>query len=263
MSNLHRGNQQPEISREEHARIGNTDGKKVFVIDNNDNQIIDFVNPTSNVTVEQGTTPWNSLGTTTIANSLVTVTLGTQLDPTNDNVGIYGSATIIQQDDATNAILTVDYSHHEVHEGSHYFVQGWVDLAASTALDFLFVTPNTTKWAHAQWTVGTEAEGLLELYEGSTIAANGSAVTIYNNDRNSGNTAGVTAFSTPSVTATGGLIYAAKLGSGRNAGGDAGRDHEIIAKQNTNYLFRITNNDGSATRYATYDFSWYEHTSIA
>lgn len=34
----------------------------------------------------------------------------------------------------------------------------------------------------------------------------------------------------------------------------------MVAKQNTDYLFRITNNDGSATRWIGYDFNWYEHT---
>jgi len=33
---------QPAIDAEEHARVGNTDGKKVFVIDNNDNIITSF-----------------------------------------------------------------------------------------------------------------------------------------------------------------------------------------------------------------------------
>jgi hypothetical protein len=42
MANRHTGNTQPVISREEHARISNTDGKKVFVIDNADAQVTDF-----------------------------------------------------------------------------------------------------------------------------------------------------------------------------------------------------------------------------
>lgn len=165
-------------------------------------------------------------------------------------------------DDATQAALVVEYAHHEVHEGDHYYVKGWIDIPASTSTDFLFVTPNTAKWIHAKWEIASEAEATFVLYEDTTTAALGSAVTIYNNNRNSANTPGVLAFSTPSVSATGTAIYSGKLGSGRAIGGSAGREHEMIAKQNTKYLFRITNNDGTATRWTGYDFYWYEHQNL-
>jgi len=42
MPNVHKGNTQPAIDQEEHIHISNTAGKKVFLVDNRDNQIIDF-----------------------------------------------------------------------------------------------------------------------------------------------------------------------------------------------------------------------------
>lgn len=40
MSNQHSGNIQPSIDYEEHQQIGGVNGKKVFIFDNNGNQII-------------------------------------------------------------------------------------------------------------------------------------------------------------------------------------------------------------------------------
>lgn len=50
MSNTHTGNMVPEITREEHARIGGVDGKKVFVIDDSGNQITQFSAATISIT---------------------------------------------------------------------------------------------------------------------------------------------------------------------------------------------------------------------
>jgi len=44
--NSHSGNSQPAIDREEHQQIGGVNGKKVFVMDNAGNQIIQFSSPT-------------------------------------------------------------------------------------------------------------------------------------------------------------------------------------------------------------------------
>jgi len=55
------------------------------------------------------------------------------------------------------------------------------------------------------------------------------------------------------------LVYAAKVGAGKKVGGESGRGHEFIGKQNVDYWFRISNNSGGAG-WIGYDFHWYEHT---
>ena len=48
-------------------------------------------------------------------------------------------------DAATSTMQTIDYEHHEIHSGSHYFVRGVQDLAVSNVLDFTWQMPNTTE----------------------------------------------------------------------------------------------------------------------
>ena len=109
--------------------------------------------------------------------------------------GLTGDATYkgIRIDATTHAIETIDYEHHEIHSGSHYFVKGYQDLAVDEVLDFTWLMPDTTKWIHWTWKLLVESETLYQVYEGAT-ATNplANAVTPLNSDRNSGNTSGTT-----------------------------------------------------------------------
>ena len=61
----------------------------------------------------------------------------------------------------------------------------------------------------------------------------------------------------PTVTGDGTLIWASKVGAGRDAGVNVGLGYEIIAKQNEVYLFKITKNV-AGVGYLDIDFFWYE-----
>ena len=164
-------------------------------------------------------------------------------------------------DASTSSLQTLDYSHHEMHEGEHYFIKTWLNITgAGTVAYFMFTTPNTTKWAHARALMTGEAGFQIEIYEGGTVSANGTQVLGVNNNRNSVNTAGLLAYAAPTVTTDGTLIWDAKTGTGRDATGvSPALGYEIIAKQNETYLFKITK-DASGTNYLDIDFFWYEHT---
>lgn len=172
-------------------------------------------------------------------------------------------------DGVTYAQVNIAFPHHEIHEGNHFFIHGSTTINNGANLDFLFVTPNTTKWAHALWEFDGEFELTFSLYESVSTSNNGTPVTIFNNNRNSATTATVLGFTGPTLTSgalgyggNGGIsIWPHKIGSGKKLGGEASRDHELIAKQNTKYWFRINNASGSNS-WVNYDFSWYEHTSI-
>jgi len=163
-------------------------------------------------------------------------------------------------DNMTHTLQVIDYSHHEIHSGDHYFIAGTTDMGGSSTATFLFTVPNTTKWPHAFWGLATEAEATFSMYEGCAVSASGSQITPINNNRNSANTAGVTAFSGPTVNTNGTLVYSAKAGSGKQIGGSETHEHEFIGKQDTNYCFYIEN-DTVSNNWLSYDFFWYEHTS--
>lgn len=54
----------------------------------------------------------------------------------------------IRIDSVTNTLQTIDYSHHEVHAGSHFMYTDSVTLGNGGTQDYMIVTPNTMKWAH-------------------------------------------------------------------------------------------------------------------
>lgn len=171
-----------------------------------------------------------------------------------------GLGNTIGVDKATRSIQIVDYAHHEIHEGDHYFIKGWMDLTNAQVFDFLATTPNTLKWAHMIVAFSSEAESHITIYEGTTTSADGTAVTAVNRDRNSTNTAALVVTHTPTVTNVGTQIASYKMGSMQKAGGEVRGNNELVLKQNTKYLIRITN-DTALNNWLDYLADWYEHTN--
>lgn len=174
----------------------------------------------------------------------------------------------VRIDSATHAMETIEYEHHEIHGGSHYFVVGYADLANAHVLDFQWTIPDTTKWIHWTWQIDTESGLLWQVYEGAVITNPlAAAITPRNSDRNSANTSSTTMryedqanlAAANADTNVGGatLIESGISGAGKDAG-HAIRSHEIILKQNTVYCLRATAN---AAGYINFSMQWYEHTN--
>ena len=169
-------------------------------------------------------------------------------------------------DSATGAIETVDYSHHEVHSGGHYFIEGWIEHDITDTLEWVVTTPDTTKWAHMDFRISGTDITTIDIYEGSSNVVNGTPITALNSNRNSANTSVLTILRDPSSITDGVLIGGFKFGSSgggnkASVGGSATRDDEMILKQNTTYLWRITS--GADDNYISFRGNWYEHTNVA
>lgn len=171
-------------------------------------------------------------------------------------------------DATTHSLQTIDYEHHEIHSGSHYFVDGVQDLSINQVLDFTFTTPNTTSWTHLIWKISTESETAWYVYE-NVVATNAlaNAITPYNNNRNSLNTSGNTLkYEVQANLATANadtnvsdaiLLQSGISGTGKEQG-DSERNRELILKQNTTYCLRAI---ATAAGFIDFHMSWYEHTS--
>ena len=155
----------------------------------------------------------------------------------------YGRLTV---DADTRALTVIDYEHHEIHSGSHYFINGYQDLSINNVLQFTWQMPDTTKWIHWTWRISTESETLWQVYEGASITTPlANAVTPLNSNRNSTNTSGTTmrfelhanlANANSDVDVSGATLLGTGIsGSGKDAGQDA-RIHEMILKQNGLYV---------------------------
>jgi len=165
-------------------------------------------------------------------------------------------------DSATNVLSTVDYAHHEIHAGSHFFYTDSTVLATSGSQDYLITTPDTTKWAHMKFQMDGSAITQMQIYEGS--AKSGSvAGTIFNSNRNSANTPGLAVHKgTSGSLADGTLIYTYKCGAATQqsrSGAGSRSDEEIILKQNSKYLVRLTS--GTDNNLTNINLEWYEHTN--
>jgi len=174
----------------------------------------------------------------------------------------------LRADAATHAIEIIDYEHHEIHGGNHYFVRGYKDLTINQVLDFTWLMPNTTKWIHWAWEIVTEKETLWQIYEGAT-ATNplANAVTPLNSDRNSANTSGTTmknevqtnlAGANADTDVSGATLLESGISGEGQRSGSAKRENELILKQNTLYCLRAT---ATAAGFINFEMQWYEHTN--
>ena len=173
----------------------------------------------------------------------------------------------LRTDVSTHSLQTMDYEHHEIHGGSHYFVISYIDMAINNVLQFTWQMPDTTKWIHWRWQISTESETLWQVYEGATINnALANTITPKNNNRNSANTsdtemkyelhANLAAADTDVTINSNNLIESGISGAGRDAGAES-RSDELVLKQNTLYVLRAT---ATAAGYINFKMEWYEHT---
>ena len=167
-------------------------------------------------------------------------------------------------DPATEALMCIDYAHHEIHVGSHFKTGKHTTLInTGEVIELLFLTPNTLKWAHWQLTAQTTGACTIELFEDTVTSDNGIVNPIWNRNRNSIKAPTVQVFHTPVITSDGTKFSEKWVGSSgfkENVGGEQRGDSEFVLKQNTKYLVRITAEaDGLK---AAIGGDWYEHTQL-
>jgi hypothetical protein len=189
---------------------------------------------------------------------------------------VNGKRKTALMDDITLGLVTVDFPHHEIHEGHAFsLVYSVASLGAMTTPDdtitLTFTTPNTTTHIHMTFSAYGTAGWLLSFIEapsGGKENPTGS-FTILNKDRNSAITsmlkdiAGtpvVNKVSYDATLATGGTtLWSEYLGGTSRpfAGGSpAGGRDEFILKINTTYQLALYGTDANP---AILQMSWYEH----
>lgn len=192
-----------------------------------------------------------------------------------------GETDEIRIDGSTNTLQIIDYAHHEIHSGNAYTAHFDITTGATdnhrTAIGFS--VPNTTKWIHLIIAGYASASAEIFIEESPTIDDDaGTQATIYNRNRNSGNTSGilslegtpvaneVTTFTEAQIAGanySAGTILDHKFiasGSKQSAiGGDFRGTQEWILDQAGKYLIMIQNRSATATDHEIH-LEWYEHT---
>lgn len=183
----------------------------------------------------------------------------------NTNAMLFGrvSDSIVKNarlDSSTEAMIGIDYPHHDLHAGSFYTYSDLINLGNGASQDYILTQPDTDK--HGHW--GYEIEfldgaGTFDLYR-NTDRIGTTLQNIYNSNDNFPDDAGVTVHKDQSGGTTDGIIIiSSRKGSGKSFGGVAGTQTERILKRNTKYLIRVTNNTVTSN-YTNIIFRWYEHT---
>ena len=170
----------------------------------------------------------------------------------------------LRLDKATNTIQSIDYEHHEIHAGSHFYYTDSVELNSAAVQDYLITTPDTTKWPHLVFMATGSAITTVQIYEG-TDKSGTTPQTVFNSDRNNLTAPTVTIHKGTSGGSTdGSLIWQKKSGAATQqsrSGMEASRSAEKILKQNTKYIIRVTS--GTNANLTNLQLDWYEHTNIA
>ena len=145
--------------------------------------------------------------------------------------------------DSYGALHTIDQAHHEIHEGDYWFADDVSATLTANAIKYwLLVTPNEATALHSLPVIISTGEIILEVYEGVTVATNGTELPLLNRDRNSTATTTYKFYKDPTTPVTTGcpLVRYVRVGSGKNAAGDSRSDAELILKSNTKYLIKAT-----------------------
>lgn len=171
------------------------------------------------------------------------------------------SATVTDNRLDVNAQLDSDLN---VEQGKCYLATstGLTTLNSSSNLDILFKT-NAALDIHLKdmsvnmITNSSSGTAHFELYEGTTVSANGSSVSIYNCNRQSANVSAVTMFTGPTVTATGTklLTYLVHKDWETYIAPSYTNPFTLKLKTNTNYLMRFVNGYNQALT-TTWIITW-------
>ena len=166
-------------------------------------------------------------------------------------------------DKSTKAQIFILNGHHEIHDGSHFFIQGSVQKDDTATFVISFTTP-ATALMHLLMNFSSTLHTSVELLEGAVLGAGGTAITPLNSRRDSSNTSGGTFKHGQTITTPGPTsVYKADFGSDtaagtKGTGGSGGREEEIILKAGTSYTLTITSNTNANV--INYYMGWYEHT---
>ena len=179
--------------------------------------------------------------------------------------------TPVQKNNAGNFVVSgadapaimVDVNHQRNHDGRAFFAYKMYPdsspLAASAHIDIVMASPSGVS-PHITIDAMCLGDAELYIYEG-TGTTGGTTLTPISRNRNyaQSNPSQVAMVVAPTVTSLGTQIDAQVIagGSGKKSSGGAAGSLEYVLKPLTNYLFRLTNVNGTAHA-AHLQLEWYE-----
>ncbi len=169
-------------------------------------------------------------------------------------------------DGVTEAAVTIDTPHHEIHEARHFLCAD-VQNINTTTVKWMVTTPNSTRHSHMVFdihctgeqsvviTAGADRTGtnLLTCINRNQVGTPNAAGTVIHRAVSGGNTDGVTPIDKLRIGITG-------QGSKTIEGGATHTTGEFILNPNTKYIVAV---ETFADVYVTFHPGWYEYISLA
>lgn len=173
---------------------------------------------------------------------------------------VYGSQGAQLQQDVSRYLTTIDIIHSKIHQGYSFHVGDLtLDVDIASPKTYLIITPDTSARAHIVFVVESEPGVKYQLFEDTTVTANGTALSLINYKRDSSTTPVLQIFKDPTVTADGTQIFIWQSGTttaGGKVGGNIAHEDEFILKQNAKYEVKITPLSNNTVVFIHYN--WYE-----
>ena len=160
-------------------------------------------------------------------------------------------------------VITVDVNHQRNHDGRAYYAYkiapDSAKLADGASINIVLASPSGV-FPHVTVHGMCLGDAELYIYEG-TVTTGGTAFTPVNRNRNYAvsNVSEVAMVINPTVTSVGTELDAQIIpgGTGKKSSGGTAGSLEYVLKPLTNYLFRLTNVNGTAHA-ASLNLEWYE-----
>lgn len=161
--------------------------------------------------------------------------------------------------------VTIDFDHHQVHEGETYTASYLIgSLANNASQDFRMTVGTataTSRTPHLVNEVIGDGAAEIYLYEGGTVTG-GTAIAAINRNRASLNAATMEVTHTPSVSALGTPLWIGVLTGSKNSVGSSERSlSEWVLKPSTTYLLRVTSKAATGLK-AVVRLDWYEDMGV-
>ena len=166
----------------------------------------------------------------------------------------------IEIDEDIGGLLVTPIEHNLVRDG----------VVFSTFHSFLLTAAATSKWlhlkipvthnCHIRWRFMSEAKIDYYIYENPTLTNDGTAISTFDMNRVTANTANVLVYHTPTITNVGTMIDNGMIGTSGflfDSGGSVSQMEDWILKGNESYLIGANNNDAGAKDFVI-QLVWYE-----
>lgn len=172
-------------------------------------------------------------------------------------------AILQPRDASTHALETIDYPHHEIHDGGSFVINEVQNLSTTTAY-WMITTPDSTKYSHTIFDIEATGEAYIKITEGADrtgttlltainrrrVGTPTVATLVMHRGYSGGTTDGATTIFEKRIGATG-------VGGKTLTGGGVRGLNEYILKPNTKYVIAVTT---YADIYVSGQLDWYEHT---